>query len=51
MSRDTIKDLILMLMYFTYWEESLVPGIRRKPDHPAFTPRPVSVGRATILAS
>ena len=32
MSRDTIKDLTSMLMYLTSWEESLVPGIRRKPD-------------------
>lgn len=30
MSRDTIKDLTLMLMYLTSWEESLVPGIRKK---------------------
>lgn len=33
MNRDTVKDLTLMLMFLTSWEESLVPGIRRKPDH------------------
>ncbi len=32
MSKDTIKELTLMLMYLTSWEESLVPGLRRKPD-------------------
>jgi len=39
MSRDTIKDLTLMLMYLTSWEESLVPGIRKKPDHAGIYPR------------
>jgi len=32
MSKDTIKELTLMLMYLSSWEESLVPGLRRKPD-------------------
>lgn len=32
MSENTIKDLTLMLMYLTSWEESLVPGLRKKPD-------------------
>ncbi len=32
MNTDTIKKLTLMLMYLTSWEESLVPGLRRKPD-------------------
>ena len=27
LDRNTIKDLTLMLMYLTSWEESLVPGI------------------------
>lgn len=27
-----IKDLTLMLMYLTSWEENVVPGLRRKPD-------------------
>ena len=30
MDRDTIKDLTLMLMCLTSWEESLVPGLRKK---------------------
>lgn len=33
MDRDTIKDLTLMLMYLTSWEESLGPSLRGKPDH------------------
>lgn len=36
MDKDTVKDLTLMLMYLTSWEESLVPGIRKKPDRPGF---------------
>ncbi len=39
MSKDTIKDLTLMLMYLTSWEESLVPGIRRKPDRAGIYPK------------
>ena len=39
MSRDTIKDLSLMLMYLTSWEESLVPGIRKKPDRAGVYPK------------
>lgn len=39
MSKDTIKDLTLMLMYLTSWEESLVPGIRRKPDRTGIYPK------------
>ena len=38
MSRDTIKELTLMLMYLTSWEESLVPGIRKKPDRAGIYP-------------
>ena len=36
MDKDTVKELTLMLMYLTSWEESLVPGIRKKPDRPGF---------------
>lgn len=39
MNRDTIKDLTLMLMYLTSWEESLVPNLREKPDRPGFRSR------------
>lgn len=39
MSGDTIKDLTLMLMYLTSWEESLVPGIRKKPDRAGVYPK------------
>ena len=39
MNRDTIKDLTLMLMYLTYWEERLVPGIRKKPDRAGIYPK------------
>lgn len=39
MSRDTIKDITLMLMYLTSWEESLVPGIRKKPDRTGDYPK------------
>ena len=39
MDRDTIKDLTLMLMYLTSWEESLVPGLREKPDHTGIYPQ------------
>ena len=31
MDRHTIKNLTLMLMYLTSWEESLVPGFRIYP--------------------
>ncbi len=37
--KDTIKDLTLMLMYLTSWEESLVPGLRRKPDRAGIYPK------------
>lgn len=36
MNGDTIKNLTLMLMYLTSWEESLVPNLREKPDRPGF---------------
>ena len=36
MDKDTVKELTLMLMYLTSWEESLVPGIRKKPDRLGF---------------
>lgn len=39
MSRDTIKDLTLMPMYLTSWEESLVPSIRKKPDRAGIYPK------------
>ena len=39
MDRHTIKDLTLMLMYLTSWEESLVPGIRKKPDRAGIYPK------------
>ena len=39
MNKDTIKDLTLMLMYLTSWEESLVPGIRKKPDRAGIYPK------------
>ena len=39
MDKDTVKDLTLMLMYLTSWEENLVPGIRKKPDRLGFRPQ------------
>lgn len=39
MNKDTIKDLTLMLMYLTSWEESLVPGIRKKSDSADICPK------------
>ena len=39
MERDTIKDLTLMLMYLTSWEESLVLGLRKKPDRAGIYPK------------
>ena len=39
MNRDTIKDITLMLMYLTSWEESLVPGLRKKPDRAGIYPK------------
>ena len=39
MNKDTVKELTLMLMYLTSWEESLVPGIRKKPDHAGIYPK------------
>ena len=39
MDKDTVKDLTLMLMYLTSWEESLVPGIRKKPDRAGIYPK------------
>ncbi len=38
MNADTIKELTLMLMYLTSWEESIVPGLRRKPDRAGIYP-------------
>ncbi len=37
--KNTIKDLTLMLMYLTSWEESLIPGLRRKPDRAGIYPK------------
>ena len=39
MDKDTVKDLTLMLMYLTSWEENLVPELHEKPDHPGFRPQ------------
>ncbi len=39
MNKDTIKELTLMLMYLTSWEESLVPGLRKKPDRAGIYPK------------
>lgn len=39
MSVDKIKDLTLMLMYLTSWEESLVPGLRKKPGRKEIYPK------------
>ena len=36
MSKDAIKDLTLMLMYLTSWEESLVSDTRKKSDCTGF---------------
>ena len=36
MNKDTVKDLTLMLMYLTSWEERLVPDLHDKPDRPGF---------------
>ena len=39
MNKDTIKELTLMLMYLTSWEESLVPGLRKKSDRAGIYPK------------
>ena len=39
MNRDAIKDLTLMLMYLTSWEENLVPELHEKPDRLGFRPQ------------
>ncbi len=39
MDANTIKDLTLMLMYLSSLEESLVPGIRKKPDRAGIYPK------------
>ena len=39
MSRDAIKDLTLMLMYLTSWEENLLPELHEKPDRLGFRPQ------------
>ena len=36
MDKDTVKDLTLMLMYLTSWEERLVPDLHEKPDRLGF---------------
>ena len=36
MNKDTVKDLTLMLMYLTSWEERLVPDLHEKPDRLGF---------------
>lgn len=39
MDKDTVKDLTLMLMYLTSWEENLVPELHEKPDRLDFRPQ------------
>ena len=39
MDKDTVKDLTLMLMYLTSWEENLVPKLHEKPDRLGFRPQ------------
>ena len=39
MDKDTVKDLTLMLMYLTSWEENLVPELPEKPDRLGFRPQ------------
>ena len=39
MDKNTIKDLTLMLMYLTSWEESLVPGLRKKSARTGIYPK------------
>ena len=39
MDKDTVKDLTLMLMYLTSWEENLVPELHEKPDRLGFRPQ------------
>ena len=39
MDKDTVKDLTLMLMYLTSWEERLVPELHEKHDRPGFRPQ------------
>ena len=37
--KHTVKDLTLMLMYLTSWEENLVPELHEKPDRLGFRPQ------------
>lgn len=39
MDKGTVKDLTLLLMYLTSWEEHLVPDLHKKPDRPGFHPQ------------
>ena len=39
MDKNTVKDLTLMLMYLTSWEENLVPELHEKPDRLGFRPQ------------
>ena len=39
MDKDTVKDLTLMLMYLTSWEENLAPELHEKPDRLGFRPQ------------
>jgi len=39
MNQNAIKDLTLILMYLTSWEERLVPGIRKRPDCTGIYPK------------
>lgn len=36
MNKDTIKDLTLMLMYLTSWEEDIVPNLHKRTDMSGF---------------
>ena len=36
MNKNTIKDLTLMLMYLTSWEEDLVPNLHKRTDPSGF---------------
>lgn len=36
MNKDTIKDLTLMLMYLTFWEEDIVSNLHKRTDMSGF---------------
>ena len=39
MNEDTVKDMTLMLMYLTSWQESLAPSVRKKTDYASIYPK------------